>query len=154
MLVANKELEYYYPEKIDIEKNKNRTVIKRKKKTKAIYKLFIMGIAMIGLILSLFILYRYTNITNIRLEITELEKQKIELEKEKEILIAELEAVKSSSKVEEDAIIKLGMEYPSEDQIVYVNLDELDVADNFNAKKEFSIVKQLKNIVNLVLSLF
>jgi len=154
LLVANKELEYYYPEKIDIEKNKNRTVIKRKKKTKAIYKLFIMGIAMIGLILSLFILYRYTNITNIRLEITELEKQKIELEKEKEILIAELEAVKSSSKVEEDAIIKLGMEYPSEDQIVYVNLDELDVADNFNAKKEFSIVKQLKNIVNLVLSLF
>src|SRR5690554_12334 len=107
-----------------------------------------MGIAMVGLILALFILYRYANITKIRLEITELEKQKIELEKEKENLVGELEAIKSSSKIEEDAIIKLGMDYPTEDQVVYVDIDELVFADELEGMKEFFIVKQFKNIVN------
>ncbi|HSH35007.1 cell division protein FtsL [Schnuerera sp.] len=154
MLVAKKDLNYYYPEKNDIETTKTRRVVKKKKKSRALYRLIVMGIAMVGLILALFILYRYANITKIRLEITELEKQKIELEKEKENLVGELEAIKSSSKIEEDAIIKLGMDYPTEDQVVYVDIDELVFADELEGMKEFFIVKQFKNIVNLVLSLF
>ncbi|MCF6466503.1 hypothetical protein [Clostridium sp. Cult2] len=155
MLVAKKEFDYYYPEEIDIEKKKTRRrVVTRKKKNKALYRLAIMGIAMIGLLLSLLILYRYANITKLRLEITELEKQKIELEKEKEILVAELETIKSSSKIQEDAMVKLGMDYPSEEQVVYLDIDELSYADKLNITEEFSIARKFKSIMNLVLSLF
>lgn len=153
MLVAKKEYDYY-PEKSRTEKSRNKKVVKRKKRTKALYRLALMGIAMIGLILSLFILYRYANITKIRLEITELEKQKVELEKEKENLVAELEAIKSSSKIEEDAVVKLGMDYPTEEQIVYLDVDELALSDNLNEPDEFTIAQQFKNVFNLVLSLF
>lgn len=152
MLVAKKEYDYY-PEKIRTGNSRNKTVIKRKKKTRALYRLALMGFAMIGLILSLFILYRYTNITKLRLEITELEKQKVELEKEKENLVAELEAIKSSSKIEEDAMVKLGMDYPKEEQIVYLEVDELAFSENLKESDEFTIAKQFKNIFNLVLSL-
>ncbi len=153
MLVAKKEYNYS-PEKVNTEKSKRKKVVKVKKKNKAIHKLAMMGIAMIGLILSLFILYRYANITKMRLEITELEKQRIELIKEKENLVAELETIKSSSKIEEDAIVMLGMNYPAEDQIVYVDIDELELPDKSDEKERISIVGQFKNIFNLVLSLF
>ena len=156
MLVAKKELDYYYPDQVDIPEEKPRKVQeKRKSKSKkVVYKLLVMGFAIIGLVLSLFILYRYANITKVRLEITELEKQKIELEKEKEDLIAELEGIKSSSKIEEDAIVRLGMDYPTEDQVVYMEINDLDLEEDLSRKDEFVIVKQLKNIVSLVLSLF
>ena len=156
MLVTKKELDYYYPDQVDVEyerpKRSKRT--HKKKKSKVSYKLFAIGLAMIGLILSLFILYRYANITKVRQEITELERQKFELEREKEDLITELESIKSSSKIEEEAMIKLGMSYPTEDQIVYINVGDMVMEEEINTKKEFVLVKQLKSIVNLVLGLF
>lgn len=156
MLVTKKELDYYYyPDQINTEyESLKRTRKKKKKNIKVSYKLSAIGLAMIGLILSLFILYRYANITKVRLEITELEKQKVELEKEKEHLTTELESIKSSSKIEEDAMIKLGMDYPTEDQIVYINVKDMDMDEEINTKKEFILSKQLKSIVNLVLGLF
>ena len=153
MLVAKRELDYYYPEQIDVEERPKR-VKKRKKKSKASSKLIIIGIAIIGLILSLYILYGYANLTKTRLEITELEKQKYELEREKEDLIAELEGIKSSSKIEEDAIVKLGMDYPREEQIVYMEVNEDIFHNELDKTAEFALTKQLKNIVNLVSSLF
>lgn len=160
MLVTKKELDYYYyPDQINTEYESLKRTRKRKKKKKkenikVSYKLSAIGLAMIGLILSLFILYRYANITKVRLEITELEKQKVELEKEKEHLTTELESIKSSSKIEEDAMIKLGMDYPTEDQIVYINVKDMDMDEEINTKKEFILSKQFKSIVNLVLGLF
>ena len=151
MLVAKKELDYY-PEEIDIQRKKPKKV--HKKKSNASSKLLAIGFAIIGLILSLFILYGYANITKIRLDVTGLEKQKIELEKEKEDLIAELEGIKSSSKIEEDAIVKLGMDYPTEDQIVYMDVNDLALEEKVNTKDEFMIVKQFKNMMNLVSGLF
>ncbi|NMB26742.1 MAG: hypothetical protein GX987_01655 [Tissierellia bacterium] len=156
MLVTKKELDYYYyPDQVDAEYERpKRTYKRKKKKAKVSYKLFAIGLAIIGLILSLFILYRYANITKVRQEITELERQKIELEKEKEHLTTELESIKSSSKIEEEAIIKLGMDYPTEDQIIYINVKDMDIEKEINTKKEFVLVKQLRSIVNLVLGLF
>ena len=151
MLVAKKELDYY-PEQIDIQREKPKKV--HKKKSNASSKLLIIGFAIIGLILSLFILYGYANITKTRLEVTGLEKQKIELEREKEDLIAELEGIKSSSKIEEGAIVKLGMDYPTEDQIVYMDVNDLALEEKVNTKDEFMIVKQFKNMMNLVSGLF
>lgn len=153
MLVAKKELDYYL-EQVELEDNKPKK-IKKKSKSKVVHKLIAMGIAMVGLVLALLILFRYANITKIRQEITELERTKIELEREKEDLVAELETIKSSSKIEEDAMTKLGMEYPTKEQVVYIDVKEI-TPDNIIDQKSSKIVllKQFKDIVNLVMSLF
>ena len=157
MLVTKKELDYYdyNGNQADVEYEKpKKTYKKKKKKSKVSYKLFIVELAIIGLILSLFILFRYANITKVRQEITDLERQKTELAKEKEYLTTELESIKSSSKIEEDEMIKLGMDYPTQDQIVYLNVEDMDTGEETNTKKEFVLIKQLKGAVNLVLGLF
>ena len=155
MLVAKKELDYYYPDQIDIEEEKVRRVkSKKKRKSKVVTKASVISIAIIGLILCLYILYGYTRITSMRLGITELEKKRIGLEREREDLIAELEGIKSSSKIEEEAVTKLGMDYPVEDQVVYLDVKDLDAENRNVGTDEIVIIKQLKNIASLVLSLF
>ena len=89
-----------------------------------------------------------------RLGITELEKKRIGLEREREDLIAELEGIKSSSKIEEEAVTKLGMDYPVEDQVVYLDVKDLYAENRNVGTDEIVIIKQLKNIASLVLSLF
>ncbi len=164
MLVAKKEFEYqeleYYNE--DLYQQRNKKIKKHVKATqknknyKVLYKLFFLGVSLIGLALSLFILYRYANITKMKLEITEMQQQKIQLQKEKEDLMAELEAIKSLTRIEEEALVKLGMDYPTEDQVVYISVDDLPLNDEKVSEsiEKYDLLGQLKNIVNLVLGLY
>lgn len=143
----------YRPEETKEIKNKNRTkVIKKQKENYSILKLFALTIPCIFLGISLLILSRYAKITSIRQELTKLEKEKEELEKIKMNLVADLEAIKSSVKIEEDAITKLGMSYPTEDQIVYitVNVDE----DTNDPKEKPTLVGKLSKILGIVFNLF
>lgn len=155
MLVAKSELSYYPEEILEVSEKKTKSLknrkVAKKKKNNSNIKLSFIGIATMFLILSLSILFRYANITKVRSEITQLEREKIELEKTKQDLIAELEGIKSSSRIEEDAIYKLGMDYPSEEQIVYLTINE--VSTDIDGDK-VTIVKQLKNIISMVSSLF
>lgn len=89
------------------------------------------------------ILFRYVNITQVRQEITALEYQKEELEKNKINLIGDLESLKSSPKIAEQAKEKLGMDYPTKDQVVYVNLNE-------GLNKSETVKKS--NPINLIMS--
>lgn len=150
MLIAKKELEYNYEE---VRTKKKIRTTNKKKNNKALYRLMLMFIATIGLALSLIVLQRYAEITKLRLEITELQAQKIRLEKEKDDLMAELEAIKSSTKIEEDAFTKLGMIYPEEGQVVYVEVEEPTISGE-NETEDFNLTAVLKNIVNFTLSLF
>lgn len=152
MLVAKRELEHYYPEQMDVEIERPRRLKKKKKKSYAAAKLAVIGMAMLAMIISLYILYRYANITKLRLEITELEKQRIELEREKQDLIAQLEGIKSIYRVEEEAMIKLGLDYPKEEQIVYVEVEEIEIAEVEDGVN--TIGERLKSVMNLFLSLF
>src|SRR5699024_3376059 len=74
--------------------------------------------------ICLLILFRYVDITSVRQDITNLQNEKVELEKTKINLIGDLEGIKSSKKIAEDAIMKLGMNYPNPDQIVYISVNE------------------------------
>lgn len=143
MLVAKAELNYY-PEQIYEEKqkktrkeNNNRRDEQRRKQIKVIVKLISLFVAIAILSTSLFILFRYAKITKARMEVTELEKIKIELEKNKLNLLADLEGVKSTLNISEDAIYKLGMSYPKEGQIIYLSIEDsidktVDSANAFN----------------------
>jgi cell division protein FtsL len=155
VLVAKNELSYYPEEILEVSEKKTKSLknrkVAKKKKNNSNIKLSFIGIATMFLILSLSILFRYANITKVRSEITQLEREKVELEKTKQDLIAELEGIKSSSRIEEDAIYKLGMDYPSEEQIVYLTINE--VSTDIDGDKA-TIAKQLKNIISMVSSLF
>lgn len=152
MLVA-KELSYYPTETLKV-KEKPRTDIRKtqvkKKKNNSFTKLVILSIPIAIVGIALFILFRYTDITAVRQEITKLEKQKVELEKTKLDLVAELEGIKSSVKIAEEAITKLGMDYPTEGQIVYITVNDNEIQ---NAEQP-SIGKQIRKVFSMVTNLF
>ena len=149
-MLARAELNYPV-EHLQQEKQIKRRIIKKKKNNlNALIKGLFIFTAIIFLVTCLFILTRYADITNTRIELTRLEKLKVELEKEKLNLMGDLESVKSSLKVSEDAINKLGMTYPAEGQIVYISVNENVV----NPVEEFSITAQFKKVLNLFTFLF
>ncbi|HHV38802.1 MAG TPA: hypothetical protein GXX70_04825 [Tepidimicrobium sp.] len=161
MLVTKRELEYCYPEHIDIDHEQQKRIVeerkKRRKRARSAQKLLGIGFAVVGTILSLLILIGYLNITRINHEIAQLEEQKMELNREKEDLIAELEAIKSPAKLEEDALNKLGMDYPTEEQVVYLDVEELNFAedgDYGDMGDQHLIVQRFKEVFNLLLGLF
>ncbi|MBU5313530.1 hypothetical protein KQI38_16020 [Tissierella carlieri] len=153
MLVA-KELSYYPTEALEVKekpRKKTRKIQeKKKKKNNSLAKLTIMSIPMVILGIALSILFRYANITAVRQEITNLERQKVELEKVKLDLVADLEGIKSSVKIAEDAVTKLGMNYPTEGQIVYVSINDNKVEH----VEKSSIGKQIRKVFSMVTNLF
>lgn len=153
MIVARSEETYYERERVAAE-NRRKQVINNKnnKKKSTRNKLKLFTSAIITLLLCMLVLFRYANITQNRLELSELKEKKIQLEKEKEDLNTELDRVKSSIKIEEDAKLKLGMDYPTEDQIVYVSVDDSIIEED--PKEESLMVKYFKNVANIVLKIF
>lgn len=145
--------EAYYPD-YPIENIQKQPIVKTKVNKKnhlnAIIKVLFILTAIIFLVTCLFILSRYAQLTNTRIELTGLEKYKVELEKEKLNLIGDLENVKSSLTISDDAVNKLGMIYPEEGQVVYVSLND----NIINTTEEFSIASQIKKMLNLFTFLF
>ena len=158
MLVARSELAYYPEEKLEIKENKSRPIDKNNKKRRpqqkkvhSSVKLMYIFMAIIFLGTSLLILTRYADITAVRTNITKLEREKVELERIKLDLIGELEGIKSSGQIAEDAILKLGMDYPTENQTVYITVKDRSV-DNIIEK--VSIKDHIEKVFNQVASLF
>lgn len=126
-MLEARELSYYPAEELE----DNKRVRKQRSKSKKIKKRNNSGVKIIFLFLPLMIcaiclliLFRYVDITSVRQDITNLQNEKVELEKIKTNLIGDLEGIKSSKKIAEDAIMKLGMNYPNPDQIVYISVNE------------------------------
>lgn len=152
-MLVNKEDLNYYQEEIEtiMEKEKQRRA-KKKKKANSSSKIFAIIFATLGLALCIYVLNGYSKITKLKLEIIELENQRYELERDREDLVAELEAVKNSVKIEESAKINLGMDYPKDEQLVYLSIGEFD--ENKEVENKIVFTEQFKNIINLVLGVF
>lgn len=155
MLVAKSEANYYpeyiYEEEYRqvVEKKRRRRVkkaSKRKNNSKVLVKFACFTMALISLSIALFILVGYSQITSLRMEVTKLERQKLELEKSKMNLVADLEELKNTINVSEEAITKLGMSYPKEGQIIYVSTEDTRV--------ETSIDESASSKLNEFLSIF
>lgn len=155
LLVAKAELNYY-PEQIyqeeyqDINKNKNKKTPNKKNNSKALIKVLCLFIAIAVLSTSLFILFRYASITKIRMEVTQLERQKVELEKNKLNLLADLDVVKSTLNISQDAMFKLGMSYPKEGQVIYLSLE--DTIDD--TIQSVSLTDKLNSVLSMFSGLF
>lgn len=144
-----RELSYYPENSYEVKRQPNKTRRKvHKKGNDNILKYIALIIPIIILSISLLILSRYANITAIRQEITAMEREKVELEKIKMNLVADLEGIKSSARIEEDAINKLGMNYPTEEQIVYVTVGD-NTIETTKVVEKANLGNRFKNIFSI-----
>lgn len=122
-----RELKYYPEEQIKTKEDRKKRIEQAKKiqkKNNSLVKLFYLCLPIMITGICIFILFRYVNISQVRQEITSLEYEKTELEKTKINLMGNLESLKSSPKIAEQAKYKLGMDYPTKDQIVYISVGD------------------------------
>ncbi len=141
-----RELKYYPEKQLNVIEERNKKIKRAQavqKKNNSLVKIFYLCVPIMICGICLFILFGYVNITQVRQEITKLEYEKSELEKNKINLIGDLESLKSSPNIAEQAKYKLGMDYPTKDQVVYVTVDYA----SSNAKDE-----KTSNSLNLIIS--
>ena len=84
------------------------------------------------------------------MEVTQLERQKVELEKNKLNLLADLDVVKSTLNISQDAMFKLGMSYPKEGQVIYLSLE--DTIDD--TIQSVSLTDKLNSVLSMFSGLF
>jgi len=147
LVVARAEYNYY-PE--IIEKQNQKSPLKNKKMVRKVNKRMYISMIIILFFTSLFVLSGYAKITEARLEITKLEKEVVELQKVKMDLEGDLEGLKNTTTISNEAINNLGMIYPEEGQVVYISIannSEVDVAAN-------SISEKLREVLSNFSSFF
>ncbi|EGY79677.1 FtsB family cell division protein [Peptoniphilus indolicus] len=114
------------------------------KKRKNLAKPLYMTIAIV-IIMFLGVSIAYSHLSSIDKDIIAKEKEISDLKKTKLALEAEVKSIKSSTEIQDEAMYKLGMVYPSQDQIVYVDISEnkrqLDVNHNVFLSPILSVLK-------------
>lgn len=96
----------------------NKKKIKNKKKLRPIFILVLFIVCII-----LLFMYRYSVISNLKYEIQSLNKNLESIKNNKKELYLELENLSKSDFIEKTAKEKLNMDYPKDEQIVYIKLD-------------------------------
>ncbi|MDX9918134.1 MAG: septum formation initiator family protein [Gudongella sp.] len=143
-------LEYYdYPElhkKVEIKSVPEKKV----RKSYAVNKQMFLLLTVAVFITSLFILNGYAKITSVRQEITNLEKEVDQLSKIRQELEGNLESLKNTAVVAEQAKAYLGMVYPEEGQITYIAVNASTYEDTYH----FSIAEKVKNVLSIFSSIF
>ena len=159
MVVTKAELNYY-PEEVIEEKKlkkqespKNKKNPKRQGKINPRLKLFGLFLSVFIMAFSLFILLGYANISKVSFEINQLENKRNQLESEKAALVADLEGIKSYRRIADEAMHKLGMIYPKEDQVVYVSFGN-DLDTNSQTEENKGFLKSVSEVFGIFSSLF
>lgn len=151
MLVAKKQIQEY---DINIEEPKFRKKTKQKEKnttiaTKSKVKLVALSVVVLGVCLGILLLNAY--VSQLKYELLSLNKSKEELIEEKSLLEIKIDKMKQSDWIEQAAISQLGMSYPTQDQIIYVSLDNI----NEGVKNELQVGKTtfFKSTLNKLIGL-
>lgn len=117
-------------ERIYVSEESEQHHLKQVERKKAQGGMFILKIISVLFLLTIFgctsvMLKGYAGISALQAEVSSLEKTKKQLLSQKADLTAELEGLKASLKIQEEAKYKLGMVYPTVDQIVYLTVDDV-----------------------------
>lgn len=136
-----------YPEYME-KKEKIKKVQKRQ--IHAVNKGMFIFIAIIILFTSLFILTGYAKITSMRVEITKLENSASDLTKLKKDLVGNLEGLKNTTLISEQARNNLGMIYPEDGQVEYVSINEQVQTDTY----KLTLNDRVKSVLGIFSSLF
>lgn len=151
MLVAKKKYSYenYNHLNENMEKNNKRINRKKNKKKSMLIKMSIIFWVVIIASALIFILLRYTAITEAKYEVYSLNKEITKLEDHLQEVKVELDSLTRSDIIEEAAIKDLNMQYPQYDQMIFLSLDDNDTSDSdlevleeYNSANEQSIEEQ------------
>lgn len=123
--------------------------VRSKVDARSTFKLISIGTIFLLMAASILYLLGHADISKKSMEIDNLENYKTELEKSRVDLTADLEGIKSSTKISEDALYKLGMTYPEKDQIIYVS-----VADEIKTLEETRLAENPAGNLNRFFSFF
>lgn len=109
-----------------VRKNNNKYILNKKKaKKKKNFRILCYVITSGLLVASLIVsLIGYTNLNQVNKEILKMKKEVSELEANRDYLLMQLEPYKSTQRVEDIARISLGMDYPTQDQLLYLESEE------------------------------
>jgi len=109
-----------------VRKNNNKYILNKKKdKKKKNFRILCYVITSGLLVASLIVsLIGYTNLNQMNKEILKMKKEVSELEANRDYLLMQLEPYKSTQRVEDIARISLGMDYPTQDQLLYLESEE------------------------------
>lgn len=101
-------------------------------------------------ILVLFsVTYMYVQISTLDKKISQQENQLEELKKTKISLDGEIEGIKNSTDIANEAKYKLGMVYPEDDQIIYIDVENENVKENVKDNVFLSpVISILKSFTN------
>lgn len=149
MLVAKKEVYSYVEDRSvvttkEVKQSKNR-------KTNSLLKVKVFGLALLTLVICLGVLFGYAQMTQIKMEVSKLDKEIVELRKHKVDISLELERIKESGWIEKEAEDRLGMMYPADEQIVYISVIDKDLDSNLEEvtiEEELGFVKLFSNMIS------
>lgn len=110
----------------------NQVKVEKKKlkprREKSVSNIGFKSMAILGIVLlfslCFAILKGYATISALQQEIVELEKQKAYLTSYKAEINAEIESIKASAEIQDEAKFKLGMIYPGDENVVYVSIGD------------------------------
>lgn len=153
MLVAKKEIYSY------LDEPKKQPIRNRKKNTRSNFamKVKLITSAIMILCICLFVLLRYAYMTEIEFEVTQLNKEIETLNNKKQSLTFELDVIKSSGLIEAEAQNKLGMVYPSDQQIVYLSVEDNNDENAFDdayEKHSLVLLESLNNFLVKISNMF
>ncbi len=75
------------------------------------------------LVLNLFLLSRFAEITSMKHQVSQMEKRFEQLQNQREQLLVEIERSSKLEWVEQEATTRLGMRYPDKSQVIYISVD-------------------------------
>lgn len=155
MLVAKKENNFVKKEnRIKINSARD----KRKSKKIVLMKIKMIMFSFLILAIALVVLLRYAHITKMKYDITMLDKEIEKLNSQKQYLLIELEKIKESKWIEKEAEQRLGLKYPTNDQTVYVTVEdlfnnEIEVAED-KGNNNYIFLNAFRNVVNKMFGYF
>ncbi len=163
MVVAQRKHEYYALE--DAQKQqiaKQPRVHQKNQKMRASHKVQIIFSVVIVASLCVAILLGYVSLTETKYRVHALETEIRQLEGQIENYRVQAETFKKSTIVEERAIVELGMQYPTKNQMVYLNIDNAANIGAQEAKetmeenvdqRDYSLIAGVKDTFHKIYSL-
>jgi len=151
LLVAKKEV-YSYVEDRNVIATKEVKKIKRRKNN-SLLKVKFFGLALLTLFICLGVLFGYAQITQVKMEVSKLDKEIVELKKHKVDISLELERIKDSGWIEKEAEDRLGMIYPEDEQVIYLSVLDHDInisPREVGMEEKLGFIKLFSNMISKI----
>ncbi len=131
--------------------NNYRELNKRIKKSNSKKAILFSGLCICMIGLTILLLMRFTQITELNAELSKINAEVVELETKRDYLITKLEPYKATARIESLAKINLGMDYPKTQQHVKIEsgYNEVQVA-----KTETNNMETFKSFFSALFGVF